>query len=53
LAPLVPQLLAILHADRSERRLPSRRVLHALATFGHNLQPRLHLVWVRVRVRVS
>ena len=44
LSPLIPQLLAILHADRSEGRLPSRRVLHALDTFGRNLQPRLYLV---------
>ena len=40
----MPQLLAILHADRSELRLPSHRVLHALDTFGYSLQPRLYLV---------
>jgi FKBP12-rapamycin complex-associated protein len=44
LPPLMPRLLAILHSDRTERRLPTQRVLHALETFNQNIHNQLHLV---------
>ena len=40
----MPKLLAILHEDRSERRLPTLKVLHALEVFDLHLQDHLHLV---------
>ena len=44
LPPLMPKLLAILHDDRTEQRLPSLKVLHALEVFDGHLQDHLHLV---------
>ncbi|KAJ1544223.1 phosphatidylinositol kinase- protein kinase tor1, partial [Nowakowskiella sp. JEL0078] len=44
LPSLLPQILQILDSDTSERRQPTQKVLHALATFGANLEEYLHLV---------
>ena len=44
LGGLMPKLLAILHSDRNERRLPTLKVLHALEVFDQNLQDHLYLV---------
>ena len=44
LRALMPRLLAIPHADCSDRRLPTLKLLHALDVFGHNLAPQLHTV---------
>ena len=39
LPALLPRLLAILHTDRSSRRRPTLRVLHALAVFDQVRSP--------------
>ncbi|KAI8819891.1 armadillo-type protein [Fimicolochytrium jonesii] len=44
LPTLLPQMLQIFDADTSERRLPTQKVLHAMITFGANLEEYLHLV---------
>jgi phosphatidylinositol kinase/protein kinase (PI-3 family) len=44
LPDLLPQLLTILHTDRTEKRIPTNKVLHALETFGANLDDYLHLI---------
>eukprot|EP00004_Rigifila_ramosa_P027283 TRINITY_DN882_c0_g1_i1.p1 TRINITY_DN882_c0_g1~~TRINITY_DN882_c0_g1_i1.p1 ORF type:complete len:2377 (-),score=590.06 TRINITY_DN882_c0_g1_i1:39-6899(-) len=44
LPDLIPSMLGVLHTDKSERRNPTQKVLHALETFGTNLDDYLHLV---------
>ncbi|KAI8593944.1 armadillo-type protein [Geranomyces variabilis] len=44
LPTLLPQMLQIFDADSSERRQPTQKVLHAMITFGSNLEEYLHLV---------
>ncbi|KNC98625.1 uncharacterized protein SPPG_06307 [Spizellomyces punctatus DAOM BR117] len=44
LPTLLPQMLQIFDADTSERRQPTQKVLHAMITFGSNLEEYLHLV---------
>ncbi|KYQ91695.1 protein kinase [Tieghemostelium lacteum] len=41
---LIPQMLNVLHADRSLKRQPTSKVLKALEVFGTNLDDYLHLV---------
>ncbi|EGG15157.1 protein kinase [Cavenderia fasciculata] len=41
---LIPQMLNVLHTDRSPKRLPTTKVLKALEVFGTNLDDYLHLV---------
>eukprot|EP00026_Physarum_polycephalum_P000091 Phypoly_transcript_00091.p1 GENE.Phypoly_transcript_00091~~Phypoly_transcript_00091.p1 ORF type:complete len:2307 (+),score=451.47 Phypoly_transcript_00091:133-7053(+) len=41
---LIPQVLGVLHTDRSPKRLAAQKVLHALEIFGNNLDDFLHLV---------
>ena len=43
LPDLVPPLLNVIQSDRSDSRLPTLKVLHALETFGPNLDDYLHL----------
>jgi FKBP12-rapamycin complex-associated protein len=52
LPDLLPQLLRVLSSDRTEHRRPTVKVLHALETFGSNLDDYLHLVIPAV-VRLS
>ena len=44
LPPLVPILLMILQEDRTEKRTPSLKVLHALGIFDQHLHEHLHLI---------
>eukprot|EP00741_Cyanophora_paradoxa_P013831 tig00020710_g13351.t1 len=44
LVELLTQMLSILHTDRSDKRLATFKVLHALETFGRNLDEHTHLV---------
>lgn len=44
LPPLMPQLLAIMHKDRTEQRLQTMKVLNAIKVFDQNMQDHLHLV---------
>ncbi|MGB1906705.1 MAG: hypothetical protein ACPHN3_05205, partial [Spongiibacter sp.] len=44
LAPLMPTLLSMLADDRTEQRVPTRKVLHALEVFDQHLQDHVHLV---------
>ena len=44
LSELMPHFLAILHTDRTDGRRPTLKVLHALETFGLNLDDYLYLV---------
>eukprot|EP00742_Colponemidia_sp_Colp-10_P007030 GILJ01007544.1.p1 GENE.GILJ01007544.1~~GILJ01007544.1.p1 ORF type:complete len:2402 (-),score=355.14 GILJ01007544.1:281-6541(-) len=44
LPDLIPQLLNILHTDRSERRQLTLKVLHALVMFGSSVDDYLYLV---------
>eukprot|EP01133_Synstelium_polycarpum_P000171 gene171-204_t len=41
---LIPQMLNVLHTDRSLKRQPTSKVLKALEVFGTNLDDYLHLV---------
>ncbi|GAM16986.1 hypothetical protein SAMD00019534_001610 [Acytostelium subglobosum LB1] len=41
---LIPQMLNVLHSDRSPKRMPTSKVLRALEVFGTNLDDYLHLV---------
>ncbi|KAF2071336.1 hypothetical protein CYY_007349 [Polysphondylium violaceum] len=41
---LIPQMLNVLHTDRSIKRQPTSKVLKALEVFGTNLDDYLHLV---------
>ncbi|EFA77745.1 protein kinase [Heterostelium album PN500] len=41
---LIPQMLNVLHTDRTLKRLPTSKVLKALEVFGTNLDDYLHLV---------
>ncbi|EAL66546.1 protein kinase, Atypical group [Dictyostelium discoideum AX4] len=41
---LIPQMLNVLHTDRSPKRSPTTKVLRALEVFGTNLDDYLHLV---------
>ncbi|GAM22047.1 hypothetical protein SAMD00019534_052220 [Acytostelium subglobosum LB1] len=41
---LIPQMLNVLHTDRSPKRQPTSKVLKALEVFGTNLDDYLHLV---------
>eukprot|EP01132_Coremiostelium_polycephalum_P005602 gene5602-6970_t len=41
---LIPQMLNVLHTDRSQKRQPTSKVLRALEVFGTNLDDYLHLV---------
>eukprot|EP01132_Coremiostelium_polycephalum_P002833 gene2833-3519_t len=41
---LIPQMLNVLHTDRSQKRQPTTKVLRALEVFGTNLDDYLHLV---------
>ncbi len=41
---LLPQMLSILHADRSKERVLTLKVLHAFQTFGTSLSDYLHLI---------
>ena len=44
LPPLIPLLLVIVSDDRTEKRIPTLKVLHALETFDQHLQEHLHLI---------
>ncbi|KAL1495778.1 hypothetical protein AB1Y20_016640 [Prymnesium parvum] len=44
LVALMPMLLSILHADSSDRRLPTLKLLRALRVFSHNMAAQLHMV---------
>jgi FKBP12-rapamycin complex-associated protein len=44
LPDFIPQMLNVLHTDRTPRRQPSSKILHALEVFGTNLDDYLHLV---------
>lgn len=44
LPTLIPQLLNVLHSDRTVERLPTQKVLTALEVFGTALDDYLHLV---------
>jgi hypothetical protein len=44
LPDLIPQLLNVLHTDRTGERVPTIKVLKALEVFGTNLDDYLHLV---------
>jgi len=44
LPELIPQMLNVLHTDRSPERGPTRNILHAFEVFGTNLDDYLHLI---------
>ncbi len=44
LPELIPQMLNVLHTDRSPERGPTLNILHALEVFGTNLDDYLHLI---------
>jgi FKBP12-rapamycin complex-associated protein len=44
LPELIPQMLHVLHTDRSPERLPTQKVLRAIEVFGATLDDYLHLV---------
>jgi FKBP12-rapamycin complex-associated protein len=44
LPELIPQMLNVLHTDRSPERTPAQNILHALEVFGTNLEDYLHLI---------
>ena len=41
---MIPQMLSVLHTDRTKEKSPTRCVLHALEVFGTNLDDYLHLI---------
>jgi FKBP12-rapamycin complex-associated protein len=44
LPELIPQMLNVLHTDRTKERSPVQNILHALEVLGTNLDDYLHLI---------